>query len=131
MTDNNVTKENLLDENTIKKIKADLIIRKTQILKDLKRIKDGEADNAKVKFPEYGNKSDENAQEIGDYTTNLATDKVLNSALKDIDSSLKRIDKGVYGVCKYCNEPIGKKRLLARPVASTCVKCKTKLQSQL
>ena len=43
----------------------------------------------------------------------------------------KRIESGEYGVCKYCKEEIGKKRLQARPVASACVKCKTKLQSSI
>lgn len=130
MTENKTTTENLLDEKTIEKIKKDLLVRKEQLIKDLEDITGGENGSNKVKFPEYGSKSDENAQEIGDYTTNLATEKVLESALRDIDTSLDRIEKGVYGICKYCNEPIGKKRMLARPVASACVKCKTKLQSQ-
>ena len=85
----------------------------------------------KVKFPEYGDKTDENAQEIGEYTTNLATDKVLESTLRDINAAIDRIEKGTYGICKYCGEHISKKRMMARPVASTCVKCKTKLQSQV
>jgi DnaK suppressor protein len=118
-----------LNEKEIGQIKADLTNRKNQILEDLKDISE-EGGDRKVKFPEYGDKSDENAQEIGEYTTNLATDKVLESTLRDIDTSLDRIEKGTYGICKYCGEPISKKRMLARPVASTCVKCKTKLQKQ-
>lgn len=130
MSETNNQNDKVLDDETIAKIKQDLLNRKEQIKKDLEDITVGEDGGATVKFPEYGNKSDENAQEIGDYTTNLATEKVLESALRDIDTSLERIEKGVYGICKYCKEPIGKKRLLARPVASACVKCKTKLQSQ-
>ena len=130
MTDNNTQNDQLLDEATINTIKAELQTRREQIVKDLADITSGKDSNAKVKFPEYGNKSDENAQEIGDYTTNLATEKVLESTLRDIDTSLERIEKGVYGVCKYCNEAIGKKRMVARPVASACIPCKTKLQSQ-
>ena len=133
---NDLTKkeENVLDKETIKKIKTDLLTRKKQILKDFQEItgnkNNRDSNNHKVKFPEYGNKSDENAQEIGDYTTNLATEKVLDSTLRDINSSLKRIEKGTYGICKYCHKSIGKKRMLARPVASACIPCKTKLQNQ-
>jgi len=115
-----------IDEKTLEKIKNNLIERRSQILKELEEITDG----SKVKFPEFGDKSDENAQEIDEYTVNLATDKVLESTLKDIESTLKRIEDGTYGICKYCHNPIPLKRLEARPVASACVECKTKLQNQ-
>ena len=118
-----------LSTEELAKIKVDLINRKKQILEDLKDITEDDGER-KVKFPEYGDKSDENAQEIGGYTTNLATDKVLESTLRDIDSALERIEKGTYGICKYCGEPIAKKRMIARPVASACIACKTKLQNQ-
>ncbi|PLX26672.1 hypothetical protein C0583_06585 [Candidatus Parcubacteria bacterium] len=129
-----MTNTDVLNKEDIKKIKEELLDRKKQILEDLEDIvdtsEDGEA-KKKVKFPEYGDKSDENAQEIGEYTTNLATDKVLEGTLRDIDSALDRIEKGEYGICKYCKEPISKKRMQARPVASACIACKTKLQSQV
>lgn len=122
-----------LDKETIEQIKADLVERKNKIIEELKEMSGDESskteDNQKVKFPDFGDKTDENAQEIGEYSTNLATEKVLHSTLRDINSALERIDQGTYGVCKYCNQPIGKKRMLARPVASACVQCKTKLQS--
>jgi DnaK suppressor protein len=35
-----------------------------------------------------------------------------------IDSALERIDKGTYGYCEETGEPIGVKRLDARPVAT-------------
>jgi len=124
--------DNELDKKTIEEIKKDLLARKKQVLGDLDEFagKDEHAkDDHKTIFPNYGEKPDENAQEIGEYTTNLATEKVLEDTLRDIESSLDRIAKGTYGICKYCKKPIGKKRMLARPVASACVECKTKLQN--
>ncbi|MFZ4648521.1 MAG: TraR/DksA family transcriptional regulator [Patescibacteria group bacterium] len=121
----------LIGAEEISKIEKDLIAQKKQILDDLQDISgtdSHEADNVGAKFPEYGDKADENAQEISDYTTNLATEKVLESALKDITSTLERIKKGTYGICKYCGKPIAPKRLIARPTASSCVECKTELQ---
>lgn len=123
---------NGLDKETIKKIKQDLLARKEQILGDLEDItsKDKhDKDEHKAKFPEFGDKVDENAQEISEYSTNLATEKVLEKTLRDINNVLDKIDQGSYGICKYCNQPIGKKRMLARPIASSCVACKTKLQN--
>ena len=120
-----------LSKEAIEKIKEDLLARKNQILEDLKNIsnKNGKSDDYKAKFPEFGDKIDENAQEINEYTTNLATEKVLEVSLRDISSALERIEKGTYGICKYCGKEIEGKRMLARPVASACVECKTKLQN--
>lgn len=122
-------KKNNVDPGLLAEIKKELTERKGQILQDLADIEGGDKENSKVKFPEYGSKSDENAQEIGEYSTNLAQGKVLHDTLRDIEASLARIEDGSYGVCKYCKEPIAEKRLKARPVASACIGCKTKLQS--
>lgn len=124
-------KDNDLDKKSIEEIKANLIQQKNQILKEMGQIAEKNGGNSRVKFPDYGNKVDENAQEIDEYTKNLATEKVLESTLRDIENALNRIEKGNYGICKYCKKPIGKKRLLARPVASACVTCKTKLQNSI
>lgn len=122
--------ENKLDKATIRKIKQELLDKKQQILDEMNKIAEKNGDtNPRVKFPDYGNKTDEQAQEIDEYTKNLATEKVLESSLRDIENALKRIADGTYGICKYCKKEIGKKRLLARPVANTCIGCKTKLQS--
>jgi len=123
--------EKSLDKKTLESIKKDLLARKKQILDSLEDISrpDGhEADNLGAKFPEYGDKADENAQEISDYTTNSAAEKVLEKTLADIDSALERIKDGTYGICKYCRQPIAPKRLQARPVASACIECKNELQ---
>ena len=122
-----------LNKETIKKITKELLTRKKQIVEDLDILADSgnnKSDKHKVKFPDFGSKTDENAQEIGEYSTNLATEQVLESTLRDINNALDRIKKGTYGICKYCGELIPEKRLLARPVASACIKCKTKLQSR-
>ncbi|MDP2737075.1 MAG: TraR/DksA family transcriptional regulator [bacterium] len=120
-----------MDKKVIAKIKKDLLASKKQLTEDLKSFtkKDEHAkDERSTKFPDYGDKSDESVQEIDEYTTNLATEKVLESALRDIDNALARIAKDDYGICKYCKKEIGEKRLMARPVANTCISCKTKLQ---
>lgn len=119
-----------MDQNVIEQIKQDLLTRKSQVEEELSQItrsKDG--GSVEAAFPEYGSKSDENAKEIDEYTTNLATEKVLEDTLRDIESALGRIAKGNYGICKYCGQEMDEKRLLARPVASACVECKTKLQN--
>jgi DnaK suppressor protein len=46
------------------------------------------------------------------------------SLLSKLDLALKKIDDGSFGICEICEEPIGKKRLEARPETSLCIKCK-------
>lgn len=115
----------------VKKVKEDLIKKREEILKDLQDLskKDShEIDNRVASFPEYGDKADENAQEISEYSTVIATEKVLEKSIDEIDATLKRIENGTYGFCKYCKGEIGEKRLMARPTASSCINCKKKLQ---
>ena len=77
-------------------------------------------------FPEYGDDDDENAREVATYSDNLSLEHSLEKALRDVNKSLERIAEGTYGICKYCGQEIGEKRLKARPVSSACVACKEK-----
>jgi len=46
------------------------------------------------------------------------------SLLSKLDLAIKKIEDGTFGQCESCDEPIGKKRLEARPETSLCIKCK-------
>ncbi len=50
--------------------------------------------------------------------------------LQKIDYSLGRIEEGSFGMCEGCEEPLDRKRLIARPVANLCVACKEDQESQ-
>ena len=41
-----------------------------------------------------------------------------------IDLALGQLDEGTYGYCEACGEPIGARRLEARPTATLCIDCK-------
>lgn len=43
--------------------------------------------------------------------------------LSDIDSALRRIERGEFGACVDCREPIAISRLTAIPWASRCLRC--------
>ena len=42
-----------------------------------------------------------------------------------VKEALERIDTGTYGICESCGKPISEKRLIARPVTTECIECKT------
>lgn len=46
------------------------------------------------------------------------------SHLAKLNLALRKIDNGTFGICEVCEEPIGKKRLEARPETGLCIQCK-------
>jgi len=42
-----------------------------------------------------------------------------------IQEAMKRIENGTFGVCDGCGGKIEEKRLIARPVTTLCIDCKT------
>jgi DnaK suppressor protein len=49
--------------------------------------------------------------------------------LQAIEEALERIEKGTYGVCRDCGEPIAEARLNAIPWTRMCIHCKEKQKS--
>ena len=49
--------------------------------------------------------------------------------LQAIEEALMRIDKGTYGICRDCGEPIAPARLNAIPWTRVCITCKEKQKS--
>jgi len=63
------------------------------------------------------------------YTEKNVELRAINRQIKlisKIDSALKKIENGTYGFCEETGEPIGLKRLMARPVATLCISAQEK-----
>ena len=76
------------------------------------------------------NSSDDNVSsadmvdQASSYTNKTVEMKALTRSRKlieKIESALRRIKEGTYGYCDETSEPIGLKRLLARPVATLSI----------
>ena len=50
--------------------------------------------------------------------------------LKKIDAALARVADGSYGTCEECGEEIDVKRLIARPVTTLCIDCKSRQEAE-
>ena len=50
--------------------------------------------------------------------------------LREIESALERIDRGIYGICEESDEPIGKKRLEKMPWARYTVEAAEELERE-
>ena len=63
------------------------------------------------------------------YTDKNVEMKAINRQIKlisKIDSALRKIKDGTYGFCEKTGDPIGIKRLIARPVATLCIAAQEK-----
>ena len=63
------------------------------------------------------------------YTEKNVEMRAINRQIKlitKIDGALKKIQDGKYGFCEDTGEPIGLKRLMARPVATLCIAAQEK-----
>ena len=63
------------------------------------------------------------------YTEKNVEMRAINRQIKliaKIDGALKKIQDGTYGYCEETGEPIGIKRLIARPVATLCIAAQEK-----
>lgn len=115
-----------LSKEFVEKMKGILLEDKARLQKELSKYgtRENEGPDKEAIFPDYGNSEEDNALEVADYEANLSIEADLQKSLRDVESSLARIEKGEYGICKYCGKPIDEKRLLARPTSSADVTCK-------
>lgn len=54
----------------------------------------------------------------------------LENKLSEIDRALRMTERGDYGLCERCGEPIDPARLKVMPTATLCLKCKQELERQ-
>lgn len=59
------------------------------------------------------------------YSTQLRLHDRETFLLNKIHEAMRRLDAGEIDECEECSEPIGFKRLMARPVTTLCFECKT------
>jgi RNA polymerase-binding transcription factor DksA len=77
-----------------------------------------------------GDTTDDDVHEVENFIVNKDLQETYEKELRDIDSAIKRLTDGSYGICKYTGEPIGEDRLRARPTSSTSAEYKQRLQDR-
>ncbi len=119
-----------MEPATLKKIEAQLLEEKKKLERELGQFSARNAHNPEdynATFPQFGDKEEDNATEVAQYSDNLTLERTLESSLRDVNKALESLKKGTYGVCKYCKKVIDGRRLLARPTSASCVECKKQL----
>ena len=87
----------------------------------------------------YNNSLDDNStsadivDQASSYTEKNVEMRAINRQIKlisKIDAALRRIKDGTYGFCEDTGEPIGIKRLIARPVATLSISAQEKHEKE-
>ena len=94
--------------------------------KDLKRSNSEAIFNASM---DDNSSSADIVDQASSYTEKNVEMRAINRQIKlisKIDGALKKIQDGTYGFCEETGEPIGLKRLIARPVATLCIAAQEK-----
>ncbi|HEU0051108.1 MAG TPA: TraR/DksA family transcriptional regulator [Patescibacteria group bacterium] len=124
-----------MNKTFLEKMKARLLEERARLERDLEDFSKQDPKNTavfKVDFPETGGDSeDDNSIEASDLADEISIGAKLQNELRDVAKALASIDKGAYGICKYCKKEIDEKRLLARPTSSTCISCKKTLTQEM
>lgn len=114
----------------LEQFKKSLVEEKKIIEKELGEIgqKNPKAEgNFDVRFPQFGQSKDENAQEVTEFEKLKILEVNLEKKLSEINETLKKIKKDTYGVCQNCSSEIEEPRLKAIPTAALCASCVKKI----
>jgi DnaK suppressor protein len=71
---------------------------------------------------------DEEYADAGSFTFEREKELSIGNNIRDlldkVNHAVNAIDKGTYGICENCGNPIAKARLLALPYSTLCLNCK-------
>ena len=70
---------------------------------------------------------DEGDPDLHEREKNLSLIAALKRELDSVESALRAVRRGTYGICERCGEAIPPERLEVRPKATFCVKCQSEI----
>ncbi len=112
--------EEYMNEEQVEHFRQILLAWKRELMEEVDRTLHHMQDEA-ANFPDPNDR----ATQESEFTIELRTRDRERKLIKKIDESLALIESGDYGYCEQCGEPIGIRRLEARPTATLCIECKT------
>ncbi|WP_027624707.1 TraR/DksA C4-type zinc finger protein [Clostridium lundense] len=120
-----------MDRQTMDKFKVRLLEERKNVEDILHLMKKNETIDSNVTDTQelslYDNHPADLASELYAKESGMALKENEINILNKIDSALKMIDEGTYGVCKKCGKEINKGRLEFIPYAEYCVHCQEEI----
>jgi len=93
-------------------------LEKSKIERDLVGMKE------KLDFGSDIDNGDEETDETEEFGSYLSVKRTQDSRLEQINKALEKINKGMYGKCEKCGDPIEQRILDVDPESLLCKNCK-------
>lgn len=68
---------------------------------------------------------------VSEQDKNLVLVRQLEAHVAEINQALEAAQKGTYGICEHCGQPIGPERLRILPETRLCVRCKGQIEKTM
>ncbi len=108
--------EKYMSSKQVSHFKLILLEWKKQLMKEAdKTVQHMQQDSSKLSDP------NDAATQEEEFRLELRTRDRERKLINKIDQALQRVEDGTYGFCEETGEPIGIKRLEARPIATLCI----------
>jgi DnaK suppressor protein len=115
-----VEEYNLSDQLDLQNIRRSLIRERRQLLGLL-----GEDEDQPIRDPEENPDATVIARDYQMLEVDSRLDQLNAQRIERINLALERIDRGEYGICQSCRQPIDPDRLRLMPDAGLCMDCQT------
>ncbi len=83
-------------------------------------------DDTQSEHAGMGNHMADDASDMFEQEKNLSLQRHTTQLLSEVEAALRRISRGVYGLCESCGKPIDPERLATLPYAARCMECRTR-----
>ena len=110
------TKEEYMNPKQLEYFKSKLLMWKEELIQEAQETMT-HLKEEKLNEPDIIDKASAEIETASELRTRDRYRKLINK----IDHALKRVDSKTYGYCEDTGEPIGLKRIEARPVATLCI----------
>ena len=108
------------------KIEKELLKRRRELLGQALDTKDSDLRSERENLLDSGDVASQEVNQSFKIRLREREEKLL----KKIDVALKRMEEGDFGICEDCGEAIEIKRLMARPVTTFCIDCKSRQEAE-
>ena len=105
-----------------------LLSQRADLLAQIEAQRGGVRGRAEVAQEHFDRPEDSPAQVASARDLEFAINEHETAELDQIDQALKRLDRGVYGICIDCGMEVATERLHALPQAGRCVGCQEKAE---
>ena len=109
-------------KQTVSKETTHLQGERKQVLSELENLRS-------AMLNEVDTEPDEGDAEIFEREKTAALIAVLERRMQDIEHALRAIEKGQYGICERCGNPIEPERLEVKPDAILCLSCQREVEA--